>query len=329
MTSKCIICGNTDSKIIFNNYPGYMKGTSFNIYKCKFCNSHFINNEMDMKFIYDIIYSSTNTYGYDRYFNYAKKVKKINNPLKYLAYQESNYYPVYNFIRDKNQLKILEVGCGYGYLSYALHKTGHNITAIDIATGAISFARQNFGNYFHQTDLNSFSQQNSEKYDLIIATEVIEHLENPNDFIKTSANLLAPGGSILLTTPDKDYSDSSAIWQTDLPPVHLSWIGKSGIKALAKKNNMEVHFVNFSKYYSKYENRLVKYFVYRKERIESPILDENGSPIIKKPASSVHQVVSKIVHKIPLIRFLCNILYNLFNGSEITLGVILQKANNA
>lgn len=328
MKKNCVICGEKDSKVIYNKYPGYIIGTFFDINKCNFCGSHFISPEKDIKYIYDIIYSNTNTYGYDRYYNYANKVKNIPNPLKYLAYQESNYYPVYSYIKNKNKLKILEVGCGYGYLSYALHKAGHKVTAIDIATGAINFAKQNFGDYFHKTNLKEFSQQITEKYDLIIATEVIEHLEDPNDFIATSAKLLTPKGCILLTTPDKDYSNSNAIWQTDLPPVHLSWIGKAGINVLAKKNKMEVQFVNFSKYYSKHENRLVKYFVYRKEKIESSILYENGSAIMKKPASHLHQMVSKIVHKIPPIRFFSNAFYNLFNGSEITLGVVLQRAKN-
>lgn len=329
MTNICIICCERDSRVIYKNYPGYIQGTFFEIYKCNFCGSHFISPEIDIKYIYDIIYSNTNTFGYERYYNYAKMVKNINNPLKYLAYQESNYYPVYYFLRDKNQLRILEVGCGYGYLSYSLHQAGHNVTAIDIATGAISFAKENFGDYFHQTNLNNFFQQNTGYYDLIIATEVIEHLENPNDFIATCAKLLAPGGNILLTTPDKDYSDSNAIWQTDLPPVHLSWIGKAGINVLAKKNNLTVQFVNFSKYYSKNENRLIKYFVYRKEKIESSLLNEDGSAITKKPASHIHQMVSKIVHKTPPVRFISNALYNLFNGSEITLGVVLQKTNNS
>lgn len=329
MNKICIICGERDSQIIYNNYPGYIKGTFFEIYKCNFCDSHFISPEKDIKYIYDIIYSNTNTSGYARYYNYANKVKDINDPLKYLAFQESNYYPVYSFIKGKEKLKILEVGCGYGYLSYALHKAGHDVTAIDIATGAINFAKQNFGEYYHLTNLDDFSQYNKDKFDLVIATEVIEHLENPNNFVMLSENLLAPGGNILLTTPDKDFSDSNAIWQTDLPPVHLSWIGKKGMCALAKKNCMQIKFLDFSKYYSKHENRLVKYIVYRKERIEDPILNENGSAIIRKPDSLVHQIVSKIVHKIPPVRFLSNVFYNLYNGAEITLGVILQKVNNA
>ncbi len=328
MNKICVICGVRDSSIIYNNYPGYIKGTFFEIYKCNFCGSHFISAERDIKYIYDIIYSNTNTSGYDRYYNYANKVKNINNPLKYLAFQESNYYPVYSFIKNKEKLKILEVGCGYGYLSYALHKAGHEVTAIDIATGAINFAKQNFGNYFHQSNLEDFSKQNKDKFDLVIATEVIEHLESPNDFLMLSEKLLAPGGNILLTTPDKDFSDQNAIWQTDLPPVHLSWIGKKGMSELAKKNSMQIKFVDFSKYYSKQENRLVKYIVYRKERIEDPILNENGSAIERKPASLVHRFVSRIVHKTPPIRFLSNVFYNFFNGAEITLGVILQKENS-
>lgn len=329
MTKNCIICGSKDSQIIFNNYPGYINGTSFNIYKCNICDAHFIRTDKDIKDIYDIIYSNTKTSGYDRYFNYASIIKSIDRPLEYLAYQESNYYPVYNFIKSKKRLRILEVGCGYGYLSYSLHKAGHKVTAIDIANSAIVFANQNFGDFFYRITLEDFSKQSDEKFDLIVATEVIEHLDDPNVFIETSSKLLAENGFILLTTPDKDYSNPNAIWQTDLPPVHLSWIGKKGINYLAKKNKLEVYFVDFSKYYSKTENRLVKYFVYRKENITPSLLTENGSAIVRELPSFSHQMISKIVHKISFIRLISNFLFNVFSGKEITLGIILSKAKDS
>lgn len=323
--NKCVICGSLDSKIIFKNYPGYIENTFFDIYKCNDCDSHFVITTNEIKNIYDIIYSNVNTFGYDRYYRYATIVKKTDNPLKFLAFKESTYYPVYEFLKDKDHLKILEVGCGYGYLSYALHKNGFNVQAIDIAKDAINYARKNFGDYYFNMNINEYSKQTDEKFDLIIATEVIEHLEDPNIFLDTCLKLLKQEGNILLTTPDKDYSQKDSVWQTDLPPVHAFWIGKKGIKILAKKHNLDVKTQDFSKYYSKYENRMVKYLVSRRERIGNFALTEEGEPIKKMQPSFLHSKISLVVHKIPLVRFFSNFIYNKINGSEITLGVILKK----
>jgi len=196
---------------------------------------------------------------------------------------------------------------------------------LDIAKDAINYANKNFGDFFYNTDIKEYEKTTSDKFDLIIATEVIEHLEDPNDFLETCIRLLKPYGYIILTTPDKDYSERNSIWQTDPPPVHISWIGKKGIKILAKRHNLDVVFQDYSKYYSKFENRLVKFILMRNEKIGNHVLSKEGDPIIMNSSSSLRKKISFFFHKIPPIRFLSNLLYNLVNGSEITLGIILKK----
>ena len=156
-------------------------------------------------------------------------------------------------------------------MSYSLHQRGFEVKALDIATNAIDFAKKNFGDFYRNMTLK-VKNKTDEKFDLIISTEVIEHLEDPNDFLEICNNLLKDEGKIILTTPDKDYSDKNSIWQTDRPPVHILWIGKKGMRILAEKNRLAVSFQDFSKYYPKYENRLVKFLISRKERFASPFL---------------------------------------------------------
>ena len=118
------------------------------------------------------------------------------------------------------------MGCGYGYLSYALHKSGFNVQAIDIAKDAINYARNNFGDYYFNMNINDYSKHTNEKFDLIIATEVIEHLEDPNDFLDTCISLLKQEGNILLTTPDKDYSPKIQFGRLIYHPFISPGLGK-------------------------------------------------------------------------------------------------------
>ena len=270
MENKCIICDSFNTKLLYEKYPGYIEGSFFNIYKCKDCDSHFILTEKDEKYLYDIIYSSTNSVGYDRYYHYAEIIKEKKDPLQFLAYNESTYYPIYKYVKDKTELSILEIGCGYGYLSYSLKMKGHDIKALDISKSAINFAKKNFGDFFYNSDIITFANNNKERFDLIVSTEVIEHLNEPNIFLNTCVKLLKDQGKIILTTPNKDYYKKKSVWQTDLPPVHISWISKKGMLSIANKHNLRIIFTEFSNYYSKHENRIVKFLLTRKRKFKNP-----------------------------------------------------------
>jgi SAM-dependent methyltransferase len=324
MGKTCLICQSDNTCVIQVNYPGYILGSSFEIHKCLNCNSHFIIAEENTKELYDIIYSSKNTAGYDRYFRYAKQVKSLANPLKYLAYKESTYYPVYDFLKNKKDLKVLEIGCGYGYLSYSLMHRGFKVTGIDIAKEAIKFATENFGNFFYNIPVEEFSTRFNQKFDVIVSTEVIEHLQDPNSFLEKCYALLNENGKVILTTPDKDYSPVRSVWQSDLPPVHLTWIGKKGMQILAGRHNFKTSFTDFSSYYSSSENRLVKYIRSRKEKNSNSVLSPEGNSITF-PWPLRERLLYYFFDKFSPVRFISNFIHNIFNGKEITMGVILGK----
>jgi len=220
---QCPLCESNDSNIIYKDYPGYLEKTTFDIYKCNNCNSHFVDSSKINKDIYQKVYNDSSTEGYDRYYQYGIEIKSKENPLKFLGYSEEAYYPIYKFFKNKTGLDILEIGCGYGYTSYAIRKQGNNVIGLDISQNAIKFANTNFGNFHVNFDVDKFVSD--KKFDVIIATEVFEHLENPYLFVKKIKEFLKKDGKILMTTPNKDFTkqNKKAIWQNDFPPLHLFW----------------------------------------------------------------------------------------------------------
>ena len=119
------------------------------------------------------------------------------------ALNEGQAYP----ISDKKPLKnlnIIDVGCGGGILSEPLKRLGARITGIDASATAIQSARLHSEksnleiNYLVGTIDRLIEQKKF--YDLVIASEVIEHVKDPNDFIKGLKKLLMPKGKIILTT---------------------------------------------------------------------------------------------------------------------------------
>lgn len=324
----CPVCESKKNPVLYSDFPGYMNPSNYNIYSCKKCNTQFISTLNISSKIYKTIYNQVDTPGYQRYYKYAQKVKNLKNPLLFLSKQEPSYFPTYQFIKNvPTKLKILEVGCSYGYLTYSLNKTGHDSFGIDLSKNAVDFAINNFGNYYTLSSIENYKTK--DKFDLIIANELIEHLKNPKKFVKICSNLLKEHGHIIITTPNKDYFPKKSIWRTDLPPVHTLWLSKKSIATLAKKHKLTCNFVNFSEYIGKNENILITFISSRVKRFNLPIpvIDENGEPDkarISRYNSNFRKILRIIFFSYP-IRVLSHHIHYFINKNSPTIGAILTK----
>jgi 2-polyprenyl-3-methyl-5-hydroxy-6-metoxy-1,4-benzoquinol methylase len=99
--------------------------------------------------------------------------------------------------------RTLDFGAGRGVLISALLGGGYNgqITGADIMSRPPDLP---VGIEWIETDLNLPLPLPDECFDLIIAAEVIEHLENPRATFREYHRLLRPGGTLLLTTPNQE-----------------------------------------------------------------------------------------------------------------------------
>lgn len=324
----CPVCVNENTKKLYKNYPGYCEKENYDIYNCSSCNTNFIRTDSIEEGIYDTIYSCSESLAFDRYFEYAKNVKKVDNPLKYLSRKEPCYFPVYKYLKGKKDIKILEIGCGFGYLTYALNKAGFDTLGLDIARNVIDYAKQNYGDFYKCCELKTFIENTDEKFDLVIATEVIEHLEDHVSFILDGVSLLKPDGQLLLTTPNKNFHGRNAVWQTYLPPVHTIWLSKESFIHILEKHNFQYTFFNYSSFFPNYENRFVRYLKNQKEIIPPSFIMKDGTinkayKDVKK--SKLHNSVGFLLHRFWPVRTISNILYNIFMGDESTLSVFISK----
>jgi SAM-dependent methyltransferase len=298
----CLLCGGT-AKLRHNNFPGYQQPATYKIYHCPSCDTGFSLPIDDSSAIYENIYKNGDRVpGYNRYWRYAKTLNKIAEPLDYLAKNDDDYWSVKKalemHVEDKKSAKILEIGSGLGYLTYSLIQAGYNVTGMDVSQTAVDEAAKTFGNHYICKDLFEHSESNPESYDIVILTEVIEHVGKPLDFIAAIIKLLKPGGRAIITTPNKSFFPPETIWASDLPPVHCWWLSEGSMKFIACKLKLDISFINFREYF-KLNYRVVGIPSSEENNVPTPIFYSNGELI--NPVSSKTDM--KLKFQLFLIRF--------------------------
>ena len=124
--------------------------------------------------------------------------KKLNFFIKSLEkYREA-------LSKERSNISVIEVGCSNGRnISFPLAEYGYQVTGVDIHTQSIDWANKNnnFSNAaFICQDFSHFSSD--EKFDAVILSDILEHVENPLEIIQFSENHLKENGIILICIPN-------------------------------------------------------------------------------------------------------------------------------
>ncbi|MFA5990960.1 MAG: class I SAM-dependent methyltransferase [Candidatus Doudnabacteria bacterium] len=110
--------------------------------------------------------------------------------------------------------KILDAGCGPGWLTTKLHKLYSNIQACDSSELFIKFAKSHNTNIpFTQAGLLESLPYPENYFDTIILNMVGPDLANLDLAIKNISVVLKPGGVLIMTVPNPKYSFPAAVWK--------------------------------------------------------------------------------------------------------------------
>lgn len=97
---------------------------------------------------------------------------------------------------------ILDLACWDGSISEIIKKNNNKVLGIEISDNAIKKARAK-GIEVFDIDLNSnWSNNVAEKFDVVFAGEIIEHIFDTDNFLKQVWQVLKPSGFLVITTPN-------------------------------------------------------------------------------------------------------------------------------
>jgi len=98
------------------------------------------------------------------------------------------------------QSRILDVGCGTGYVSRYLKKMGYHIECADLFLDALQFCKErSAGDLYYQWNLSE--RLFIEEFDGICAFDILEHIDDDDAVLKNMHDVLKPGGTLFITVP--------------------------------------------------------------------------------------------------------------------------------
>ncbi|MCS6988512.1 MAG: class I SAM-dependent methyltransferase [Chloroherpetonaceae bacterium] len=106
----------------------------------------------------------------------------------------------------KNAKSVLDVGCGRAWVAAALCPKGVSVCSMDIAPKNVekALARYPFANHAGVVGDGFNLPFEDESFDCVIASEVIEHVPNPEAFAQSLFRVVKKGGALIVSTPYKE-----------------------------------------------------------------------------------------------------------------------------
>jgi SAM-dependent methyltransferase len=107
--------------------------------------------------------------------------------------------------------RVLDAACGTGYGSFMLSMKAGQVVGIDLSPDAVTYACDNFKRdnlSFKVADILALPFK-SETFDLSIAFEIFEHVENPSDMLTELKRVTSGNGKVIISTPNGSFEKST------------------------------------------------------------------------------------------------------------------------
>jgi 2-polyprenyl-6-hydroxyphenyl methylase/3-demethylubiquinone-9 3-methyltransferase len=113
---------------------------------------------------------------------------------------------------------VLDVAAAQGNFSLALAEMGYRVTWNDLRAELIDYVQMKYeSGIIKYAPGNAFKLQFPDKFDAVLATEVLEHVAYPEEFLCQVARLTRSGGCVVITTPNGGYFRNSLPSLSEIP----------------------------------------------------------------------------------------------------------------
>ena len=244
---KCPICSSENT--IEYLYKNIIDNKS--IVKCKNCEIEYLYPYPTKKELEEIYSDNYVAWGIGEEDNFTRmkkdKFRKLLNDI--LQYKDNG--------------KLLDIGCGPGYLMEEAKKFGFDVYGVEVGNKAAHIAKDKFGNDKVYNGVLEESKFENKYFDIIVMSDVLEHVENPLVLFKLSYNMLNQNSYIIITTPNTNSFTCKSM-KSKWPHYnieHIHYFNKKSIQILSNITGFEIIKIKpFWKILTfKYMNSIFKY----------------------------------------------------------------------
>ena len=141
----------------------------------------------------------------------------------------------------KPETRVLDVGCGNGFTSGEFLKHGCRVVGLDLSEQGIALARTTYpqGRFeLLAADDRVLEKLGEAPFDLVVSTEVVEHLYDPRSYARGCFAALKPGGRFICSTPYHGYLKNLVLALADKWDAHANPLWDGGHIKLWSRNTL-------------------------------------------------------------------------------------------
>jgi 2-polyprenyl-3-methyl-5-hydroxy-6-metoxy-1,4-benzoquinol methylase len=156
---------------------------------------------------------------------------------------EAGLRPVDSRASDGRARSVLEIGCATGALLSSFAEAGWNAKGVEVGASMAAYARATFGLDVTAGTIEA-ADLSADRYDVVIATHLIEHLNDPRSFIAEARRTMRPDGRLYLVTPNADGFQArlkGARWRSAIRD-HLYLFSVRTLRAMLRSEGMSVEY---------------------------------------------------------------------------------------
>ena len=239
---ECVSCKGEKIKLWGKKNFHYTESAShkeFDIYRCESCGTGFLNRPPAMQWLQSIYQYSgqalTEAITLEDVLVRETEFPNCKLDAERMS-DKADWFNVSGFGRA------LDIGSGFGFYTQALRKLGYRTVSINPG----EYENEVFRNLNGDEPLAVMFEnyESDEQFGVVMMSQVLEHLLEPDQAIKKVAGLLAPGGVLACAVPNYDSflvkllgtKDNACLWV----PEHVNYFSEEGLRALMERNGFRV-----------------------------------------------------------------------------------------
>ncbi len=234
MKRKCFICKNSD--VVF-----LLKKDGCDLWSCGKCGLNFVYPQPTEKELQKV-------YSLDGGYSHSSKGFDANAVSK-------EYEKRIDFFVKHGAKRVLDVGCASGALVHSVKRRGLDAVGIDLDKDSIKFGK-GLGLDLRYGVLENMKFKNG-KFDAVNLGDIVEHVKDPEGFLRECLRVLRKGGVLVISTPNTNslfpkmtrwaYEKVGLMWSHPTPPYHLFDFSDENLERVLERNGVEVLGIDYSR----------------------------------------------------------------------------------